>query len=102
YVNMHKVFEAYPDTEKARVELNQFIAQKKDDITGKKEEIAKLKAEIEFLQKQMTAVKPSATPKPASSEPLAPPAAPESTTALTLPEGSPLKFLFSPPESTGT
>src|SRR3989338_4559507 len=39
-VNIHKVFEAFPETEKARIELNQLIARKKDDISAKREEIA--------------------------------------------------------------
>ena len=107
YVNMHKVFEAFPETEKARIELNQLIARKKEDITAKKEEIAKLKADVEFLRKQMSAV---SHPAPASSKPPKLESAglnpgttgPESATPLTLPENSPLKFLFSPPTSTGT
>src|SRR3989344_4227560 len=105
YVNMHKVFEAFPETEKARSELHLIIAEKQQDITAKKEEISTLKAQIEFLKKQMGAVKPSTAPKTVSESPkpaLAPDSA-TSLTSLTLPEDSPLKFLFSPPaESTST
>ena len=105
YVNMHKVFEAFPETEKARVDLNLIIAERQQDITAKKEEISTLKAQIEFLRKQMGAVSLSTAPKTVSESPkpaLAPDSA-TSLTSLTLPEDSPLKFLFSPPaESTST
>lgn len=105
YVNMHKVFEAFPETEKARVDLNLIIAERQQDITAKKEEISSLKAQIDFLKKQMGAVLPSTAPKTVAENPN-PAQAPDSATALTsltLPEGSPLKFLFSPPaESTST
>lgn len=105
YVNMHKVFEAFPETEKARADLNLIIAEKQQDITAKKEEISTLKAQIDFLKKQMGAVNPSTAPKAISESPK-PALAPDSVTSLTsltLPEGSPLKFLFSPPaESTST
>jgi len=103
YVDMHKVFETFPETEKARVELNQIIAEKQADITGKKEEISTLKAEIGFLRKQMGAVMPSTAPKAAVETPERneEPSLATALTSLTLPEGSPLKFLFSPPaEST--
>ena len=93
YVNMHKVFEAFPETEKARIELNQTIAAKLQEISSKKEEIATLKGQIGFLKKQMGAVVPSTAPKTTAETP------PESVTPLTLPENSPLKFLFSPPEN---
>ena len=105
YVNMHKVFEAFPETEKARIELNLLIARKKEDITAKKEEIANLKAEMDSLKKQMTAVSPASGPKtspPEAAEQNPGTGTPQSATSLTLPENSPLKFLFSPPQSTGT
>lgn len=97
YVNMHRVFEAFPETEKARIELNQMIAQKKEDISAKKEEIAALRAEIDFLKKQMGAVTPGSAPKTPPQK-LETPKEPGAATSLTLPDGSPLKFLFSPPE----
>ncbi len=97
YVNIHKVFEAFPETEKARTELNQLIAQKKDDISAKREEIAKLKGQIEFLKKQMGAVNPNSSQRPPQEA--ASPKDPSGTTSLTLPENSPLKFLFTPPEN---
>lgn len=112
YVNMHKIFEAFPETEKARVELNQLIDEKKSEITAKKEEIARLKGEIDFLRKQMTAVQPGAQKTDSkTTKPQEPPvevepvqtstAEPQAATSLTLPENSPMKFLFSPPaEST--
>ena len=112
YLDIHRVFEAYPETEKARIALNQLIAQKKDDITAKKEEIAALKTQIEFLKKQMNAVVPSTAPKTGPAQAPAAPVTPdvksstggpEPLTHLTLPETSPLKFLFTPPEgSTAT
>jgi Skp family chaperone for outer membrane proteins len=112
YVNMHKVFEAFPETEKARTELQGMIAQKKNTITEKKEEIADLKAQILILQKQMQAVRPSTETKTAVQENTFPvqdlpkdtsltapmPGGPDPVTKLTLREGSPLEFLFKPPE----
>ncbi len=68
YVNMHKVFEAFPETEQARIQLNRMIEEKKADITERKEEIAQLKGEIDFLKKQMAAV----APPTGSKEPEAP------------------------------
>lgn len=128
YVNMHKIFEAFPETEKARAELAAMIDEKKAEITAKKEEIAQLKGQIQFLKRQMFAVEPSTQPKtpeprkePQKDQAQEPsynplkemsydqmssgdrpaPAAPQSETGLVLPEGSPLGFLFSPPsEST--
>ncbi|MBI2915324.1 MAG: OmpH family outer membrane protein [Elusimicrobia bacterium] len=50
-VDMHKIFEAFPETERARMDLNKMIEKKKRAITEKKEEIAKLKAEIDLLKK---------------------------------------------------
>ncbi len=119
YVNMHRIFEAYPETEKARLELTSLIEEKRSEISAKKEEIAKLKGEIDFLNRQQSSVNPEAedraVPEPAprtQSLPENPDAAPgdeagdrptnpEGATSLTLPENSPLKFLFSPPaEST--
>jgi Skp family chaperone for outer membrane proteins len=97
YINMHKVFEAFPDTEKARTSLHQMIDEKKAEISARKEEIAKLKGEVDFLRKQMSAVEPS-TPKERPAPQAEPEPAPEASTGLVLPEGSPMKFLFSPPE----
>ena len=113
YVSMHKIFEAFPETEKARIELNRLIDERKAEITAKKEEIALLKGEIAFLRKQMSAVAPSAAPKTLAPHILPPPdqaAAPTQAeggitglTSLTLPPGSPLGFIFTPPaESTAT
>lgn len=114
YVDMHKIFESYPDTEKARVELSKVIEEKKAGISVKKEEIAKLKGEIEYIKGQLAAVEPSTQsirldrykpirspgnepPNPSSDLGSKPP--PPGLTALTLPENSPLNFLFTPPES---
>ncbi len=108
YVNMHKVFEAYPETEKARLELTGLIEEKRSEISAKKEEIAKLKGEIDFLKRQHSSVDPSVEAHPAvegkketATESQQP--APDGATSLSLPEGSPLKFLFTPPgESTAS
>lgn len=108
YVNMHKIFEAFPETEQARADLTRVIEEKKADITAKKEEIAKLKGEVDFLRRQMSAVIPSTTPKNVQPEEPAEKKLQEQTTmqapspssgltSLTLPEGSPLGFIFSPP-----
>lgn len=125
YVNMHKIFEAYPETEKARLELTALVEEKRSEISAKKEEIAKLKGEIDFLNRQQSSVDPESESRkpaeqaapveipedPSSETPADPPAdsgvaqtpAPQGATSLTLPENSPLKFLFSPPaESTST
>ncbi len=120
FVDMHKIFESFPETEKARVELNRMIEEKKAEISEKKEEIAKLKGEVEFLKKRMEAVQPSTAAKtepaevppappqevpvtPPSDTQTAPPPPAEPVTSLALPEGSPLGFIFSPPlESTQT
>lgn len=117
YVNMHKIFEAFPETEKARVELNRLIEERKSEITVKKEEIAQLKAEINYFQDKMAAVKPSSNTATSiekqtentsktidQNQKLETPAPlpPELLTALAIPEGSPLEFLFTPPkDSTG-
>src|SRR3989338_7415899 len=53
-VNMHKIFEAFPETETARTAMTEMIESIRADITSKKEEIANLKGEIEFLKKQKT------------------------------------------------
>lgn len=103
YVNMLKIFEAFPETDKARVELNKSIEEKRYSIIEKKEEIAKLKGEVEFLKQKMAAVSPQKATTEAANLP--PHATPELTTPipatgvtpLTLPEDSPLKFLFTPP-----
>lgn len=111
YVNMHKVFEAYPETEKARLDLTRIIEEKRSEISAKKEEIAQLKGEIDFIKRQQTSVDPSDESRAAAAEekkkeelvPVEDPQAPDATTSLTVPENSPLKFLFSPPdESTST
>ena len=104
YVNMHKIFEAFPGTEKARAELRQQIDEKKAEITARKEEIAKLKGEVDFLRKQMSAVEPGKAPKaPPPEEEETQPApeskGPDQVTPLALPPGSPMKFLFSPPQA---
>ena len=97
YVNMHKIFEAFPETEKARVEMNRLIDEKKAEITAKKEEIALLKGEVQFLRKQMSSVEPSTAPKTIQPETPSPAQKePQTATSLTLPDGSPLKFIFSP------
>ncbi len=49
YINMHKIFETYPETEKARAELIKVINTKKEEITQRKEEIARLKGEIDAV-----------------------------------------------------
>src|SRR3989344_8786094 len=85
YVNMHRIFEAFPETEQARIELNKTIDDKKSEITRKKEEIAQLKAEIEFLRRQMSA----GTPAPAPKAPEPPPFSPEEPQAEPLPEEQP-------------
>jgi len=105
YVNMHRIFESFPETEKARIELNQLIAEKKVEITEKKEDISKLKVEVEFLRKQMTAVEPSTAsesvqqemPEEDETPQTSTETVPASVTQLTLPAGSPLGFIFSPP-----
>ena len=118
YVNIHKVFEAYPETEKARIDLTRMIEEKKSEITGRKEEIAKLKGEIDFFRKQMTAVSPNAKKRqeetratessylqtePKTDQTGQTPVPPEGSTVLTPAPGSPLNFLFTPPpESTET
>ncbi len=52
-VNMHKIFETFSETEKARIELYKAIEEKRNLITEKKEEVTKLKGEIESLKKQI-------------------------------------------------
>lgn len=52
YVNMHKIFETFSETENARITLYKMIEEKKNLITEKKEEVTKLKGEIEALKKQ--------------------------------------------------
>lgn len=106
YVNMHKIFEAFPETEQARFELNKEIEEKKLEITEKKEEIAKLKGEIESLLKRTPSVRLSTTSKidlQESSDTAKTPSnitepSPKTLTSLTVPEKSPLRFLFTPPE----
>lgn len=111
YVDMHKIFEAFPETEQARVELNNLIEEKKIEITAKKEEIAKLKSEIDLLRKKVFDVLPSTNSTNVLSESTTTEQTPQSATGLapkpltplTLPKGSPLGFIFSPPtESTRT
>lgn len=53
YVNLHKLFETYPETEKARAELTKIVQAKKEEITQKKEEIVVLKSEVETLQREV-------------------------------------------------
>ena len=57
YVNLHKIFETYPETEKARAELTALITSKRGEITQKKEEIAHLKGEIESIKRELTIAK---------------------------------------------
>lgn len=103
YVNMHKIFESFPETQQARLEMNRVIEEKKADITLKREEIAQLTVEIEFLRKQRAAVMPSTAPVETGLDEIEVGAVlkePEPLTVLSLPEDSPLSFMFSPPPET--
>lgn len=103
YVNMKKIFEAFPETDKARVELNKMIEEKRYSILERKEEIAKLKGELEFLKQKMAAVSPEkerrekSSPEPKNAPQPTTALEPSGATQLKLPEGSPLRFLFTPP-----
>ena len=53
YVDMHKIFEVFPETEKARRNVTRTVQEKKSEITLKKEEVARLKGEVDFLRQKV-------------------------------------------------
>lgn len=106
YVDMHRVFEAFPQTQKEREELVRLIEEKKAEITVRKEQIAFLKGQISFLKKTKDSLEPSTDSAKSRVKKRQEEAVekeldnlPESATGLSLPDESPLSFLFSPPDS---
>ena len=61
YVDMHKIFEVFPETERARTDLTRLIEEKQSEITLKKEEVARLKGEVEFLAIKLKTARQAAT-----------------------------------------
>ena len=57
YVNMQSIFEAYPQSQKARAELTKLVTSKKGEVTQRKEEIAQLRGEIASYHMQLDSFK---------------------------------------------